>query len=183
MLRRRRRDGRGGRRPEQVRRLAQNDPADRRTDGESDAPGEGGRRHHRPIRLWSARSATSGAWTVPWRQFPDGDDCEGQGEDLQATQASAAIPAIGTINNPTAQIHRAPNVRIRLCPSRSLAIGSWVSTITSVFRRRDADSALGYAGLVLGVDRQRLELSHPGPDEDEVEGDDGHEDTVLTTSP
>ena len=38
---------------------------------------------------------------------------------------------------------------------------------------------LGDSGLVLGVDRKRLELRHAGSDEDEVQRDDGHEDPVA----
>ena len=98
----------------------------------------------------------------------------------QATQAFAAIPANRDDQQPDRPDHtehrERPHPAVPLQEPRHRQLRQ--DDHERVQEEEKPDPLLSHAGLVLGVDRQRFELSHPRSDEDEVEGDHGHEDTV-----
>ena len=147
-------------------------------EGESDTPGGTRGGHVAPDQAWwSARSARA-APEPCLETLADGESRSMGARKPQATHGSTATLRSARAE-PLAQT--TPSTRASASGDAffdSRAIGSCERTITSVFRRRGDRILLGHAALVLGADGQRLELRHAGPDEDEVEGDDGHEDPV-----
>ena len=69
---------------------------------------------------------------------------------------------------------------MRRRPSTSLVSGSWASTHHErVDEEDETDRALAHIRLVLGEDRERLELRVAGSDEDDVQPEQSEEDAVA----
>ena len=109
-----------------------------------------------PTRPGSARSATSGPCTAPWRHSPTPNAAMTVASRTAAATPVTQTPANGTRSQQPAQRRpRSARIRIRRCPSDARVTGSWARTITTVFTKKITPIIVSVTRrLVLRVDGQ-----------------------------